>query len=107
MRKAPVLLEPPIREWYCPNCTTTDTTRELRPHTRFHTCPKLRFLTAPLLEVTVKAKVALTEREDYVNNEAVFLDPEKQRPVMNIVTIRDEGTDAMVFAPTATLRGAV
>lgn len=101
------LIEPPIRNWYCPNCGFTDTTKEARPHTRYHTCPKLRFLSAPLLQTTIKAKVELNEREDFVNGEQVFLDPERQRPVMNIITTRDEGTDAIVFAPTATLRGAV
>ena len=93
--------------WYCPNCKFEDITEEPRPHTRYHTCPKLRFLSAPLLEKHIKAKVELHEREDYVNGELVQLDPERGRPVMNIITTRDEGTDAMVFAPTATLRGAV
>lgn len=89
------------RLWYCPNCPATDRTTEFRPHTRFHTCPGLRGLTAPMLELGTKAKVEAREREDYVGDEDVQLDPERGRPVMSVVTTRDEGQDTIVFAPTA------
>ena len=101
--KGPVLIEPPLRRWYCPNCGRTSVTRELRPHTRFHTCPKIGMLTAPMLPEGVKAKVEAKEREDYVGNEVVQLNDEG-RPVMAVTTTRDEGQDAIVFAPTATAR---
>jgi predicted RNA-binding Zn-ribbon protein involved in translation (DUF1610 family) len=91
----------PTHHWYCPNCGTTDVTREIRPHSRFHTCPKLRGLTAPMLPAGTKAKVELVERGDYVGTEQVRLDPERGRPVQSIVTTRDNGQDAVVFAPTA------
>ena len=90
-------------EWYCPNCRVEDVTTEPRPHTRFHTCPALRGLTAPMLPKGTAAKVELREREDYVGNEIVQLDPERGRPVMSVVTTRDDGQDAIVFAPTAVL----
>ena len=97
-----------VVDWYCPNCGATDQTRGKvanTPHTRFHTCPRLRYLTAPMYHVGVKAKVTLNEREDYVTQngrvEMVQLDPERRRPVMSVTTERDEGTDAIVFAPTA------
>jgi hypothetical protein len=93
-----------IHEWYCPACGATDQTKEVKPHTRFHVCPKLRFLTAPMLPRGTSAKVELNEREDYIGRELVQLDPEQGRPVMNMVTTRDEGTDCMVYAPTATAR---
>lgn len=93
------------QDWYCPNCGKTDRTQDARPHTRYHTCPKLRFLSAPMLPTTTKAKVEVKEREDYVGGDLVQLDPERGRPVMTIVTTRDKGTDAMVFAPTATGTG--
>jgi hypothetical protein len=96
----------PVNRWYCPNCGKQDTSHEARPHTRFHTCPKLRMLTAPMLPLGTKAKVELREREDYVGGELVRLDPERQRPVMSIVTTRDNGQDVAVFAPTATAKGA-
>jgi len=98
------------QDWYCPNCGKTERTpAQNYVHgeraSRFHTCPKLRFLSAPMLPKSVKAKVEVREREDYVGKELVSLDPERGRPVMTIVTTRDKGTDAMVFAPTATASG--
>lgn len=95
-----------IRHWTCPNCGATATTNEPRPHTKFHTCPKLRFLTAPMVPAGTKAKVVAHEREDYVGSELVQTD-EAGRPVMSITTERDDGQDAVVFAPTATARGAI
>jgi hypothetical protein len=89
-----------IRRWNCPNCHKEDVTTDPRPHTRFHICPALRGLTAPMLPAGTKAKVTAIEREDYVGTEHVQLDPERGRPVMSIVTTRDEGQDAIVFAPT-------
>ena len=99
-----IVLEPPVRDWYCPQCGATDQTRESRPHSRFHPCPKLRGLAAPMLPKGVAAKSEIREREDYVANEQVRLDPERGRPVMSIVTTRDDGQDVVVFAPTATAR---
>lgn len=95
----------PVRRWYCPNCGKQDVSHEARPHSRFHTCPKLRGLSAPMIPEGTKAKVELREREDYVNGEQVRLDPERHRPVMSIVTTRDNGQDVAVFAPTATAKG--
>lgn len=93
-----------VTRWYCPNCKKQDTTTEARPHSRFHVCPKLRGLTAPMVRVGTAAKVVLREREDYVGKEKVQLDPERRRPVMSVVTTRDNGQDVAVFAPTATAR---
>jgi len=87
--------------WYCPECGIEATVDQWQPN-RFHTCPKLRMLTAPLLRKGVAGRLTLNEREDYVGKETVRLDPERGRPVMNIVTTRDNGQDTVVFAPTAT-----
>lgn len=91
--------------WVCPNCPGQDVTREVRPHTRFHACPGLRGLTAPMVPAGTKCKVEAREREDYVGREIVQLDPQRRRPVMSVVTTRDDGQDVIVFAPTATARG--
>ena len=89
------------RRWYCPNCQAEDRTFEARPHSRFHVCKGLRGLTAPMLPAGTRAKVEAREREDYVGTEDVRLDPERKRPVMSVVTTRDDGQDVIVFAPTA------
>ncbi len=87
--------------WVCPNCHLEETLDRVVPN-RFHQCPRLRGLTAPLVLKGTAAKVELHEREDYVGGEMVQLDPELHRPVMSIVTTRDNGQDVVVFAPTAT-----
>jgi hypothetical protein len=96
-----MILLNPTQRWYCPNCPLEETTHEAKPHTRFHACPGLRGLTAPMLPVGTTAKVEAVEREDYVGVEQVQLDPQQQRPVMSVVTTRDDGQDTIVFAPTA------
>jgi len=95
----------PIHHWYCPACKAQDVTHEARPHSRFHVCPALRGLSAPMVPAGTAAKVELREREDYVNGDRVQLDPERGRPVMSVVTTRDNGQDTTVFAPTAKGRG--
>ena len=90
--------------WYCPNCKKEDVTTESRPHTRFHACAKLG-LTAPMVRVGTKTKVVAVEREDYIGPDKVQLF--NGRPVMAVVTTRDDGEDRAVFAPTATARVGV
>lgn len=97
------LLITPVNRWTCPNCPAEDVTHEPRPHTRFHVCRGLRGLTAPMLPAGTKAKVEAHEREDYVGREIVQTDA-YGRPVMSVVTTRDDGQDCVVFAPTAIAR---
>lgn len=96
-----VLLQPTQR-WVCPNCSLEQVTHESRPHSRFHQCPGLNGLTAPMVPAGTKAKVTAHEREDYIGNDQVQL--HEGRPVMSVVTERDDGQDVVVFAPTATAR---
>jgi hypothetical protein len=90
--------------WECPNCPVTDVTYLGQPHSRFHICSGLRGLSAPLVPAGTRCKVEAMDREDYVNGELVQCDG-NGRPVMSIVTTRDDGNDCAVLAPTATLRG--
>ena len=92
----------PITEWYCPQCGATDQTQEARPHDRFHVCPKLRYMSTPMVRKGTAAKIELHEREDYVGGENGAAVNEG-RPVMNMETTRDNGTDLRVYAPTAKL----
>lgn len=89
-----------VQRWYCPACRATDVTTEPRPHSRFHTCPKLGFLTVPMVREGTKAKLEAHLREDYVGKEAIQTDA-NGRPVMSVTTTRDEGQDVTVYAPTA------
>lgn len=94
----PLLALPQLR-WECPNCTATDVTRQFGPHTRFHFCPALG-ISAPMVRAGVRAKVEAVEREDYIAGEDVQLN-DQRRPVMAVVTTRDDGNDVAVYAPTA------
>lgn len=91
-------------EWYCPNCKMTARLPvPTATQTHMHVCPKLRGLIAPLLPIGIAGKVVAVEREDYVGTEDVQTDA-NGRPVMSVVTTRDNGQDVAVFAPTAHAR---
>jgi hypothetical protein len=92
-------------DWYCPACKLGvrkpyrvpqpgDLTFEM------HICPRLGGMSSPMVVAGTRAKVTAREREDYEGGDAgnLTLD-ENGRPIMSIVTTRDEGEDVMVFAP--------
>lgn len=86
--------------WSCPNCTAQDVTFEARPHTRFHSCRGLKGLSAPFVRDGVRCKVEAVERDDYLGTDIPQRDGEG-RPIMAIVTTRDDGQDCAVLATTA------
>ncbi|HLA17134.1 MAG TPA: hypothetical protein VJZ72_09575 [Candidatus Limnocylindrales bacterium] len=95
------LLIRPEHRWECPNCTAIDVTVDPQPHTRYHVCPGLRSLTAPMVPAGSRARVYTREREDYVGSDRVQTDG-NGRPVASIVTERPDGSnDVAVFAPLA------
>lgn len=90
-----------IEDWYCPNCSTSDRTAGLPPDAgRFHTCPGLHMLTAPLVRSGVRCKVTATERGDYLNGETQATGDDG-KVYMNVQTTRDDGTDVAVNAGLA------
>lgn len=91
----------PSRHWVCPHCTAESVTHEARPHSRFHACRGLFGITAPMVEEGVKVDVRTVEREDYIGSERVTLDA-AGRPIMAVVSEREDGQDAAVFAGLAT-----
>lgn len=80
--------------WVCPNCTFTRLTPTAVQHTVIHNCAGLGGLIAPLVRAGTKCKVDAIEREDYLNGEQVGT-------IMAVRTTRDDGIDALVFAPVA------
>lgn len=96
-----VLLRPE-HHWTCPNCTATDVTYETQPHARFHSCAGLKGLSAPFVPEGLACKVVTEERGDYVGRDLVQVDGDG-RPIMAVVTVRDDGEDRAVLAPTAVL----
>lgn len=96
-----VLLRPPERHWVCPTCPATHVTRQAGPHTPFHPCAGMRGLSVPYVAEGVRAGRVAVERGDYIGADAVQLDDDG-RPVMAVLTVRDEGQDCTVYAPCAT-----
>lgn len=90
------------QRWSCPNCPATAVTRN-EPN-RFHNCPGLKGFIAPLVLDGTRCKVEAVEREDYVGSEDVRLDGEG-RPIMSVVTTRNDGQDCVAFAATAYAKG--
>jgi hypothetical protein len=95
------------QEWECPSCHLNERTRPLPPNaSRFHPCPRLHGLNAPLVRAGMDCKVIATEREDYVGREMVQYAPGDGRPYAAIHTVRADGSnDAAVLAPCAQIRG--
>lgn len=87
--------------WTCPNCTRRAASQSVAP-APMHPCRGMAGLTVPLIRDGTKAKIEAVEREDYVGRELVQTDGEG-RPVMSVVTTRDDGQDVTVYAPCATV----
>lgn len=93
-----VLLDSTTR-WCCPNCPVTDLTAGAVAN-RYHQCAGLGGVLAPLVPDGIACKVEKVEREDYIGKELVQYDA-SGRPIMAVITTRDDGTDCIVLAPTA------
>lgn len=89
------------QHWVCPNCTATAVTVG-RPN-RFHHCAGLLGFLAPMVLEGVRCKVVAEEREDYTGREDVRLNA-AGRPIMAVRTVREDGEDLAVFAPTVNVR---
>jgi hypothetical protein len=95
------LLRQPWEEWSCPNCGISERVAALPPgSSRFHTCPRLHMLTAPLVRAGVSAKVEAQERPDYLGREIQALGDDG-KPYMAVRTTRNDGDDVMVNAGVA------
>lgn len=94
-----VILELPEQRWTCPNCTSTEVTRG--EANRFHYCPGLAGILAPMVPEGTDCTVRALEREDFVGDELVQYDG-NGRPIMSLITERPDGTnDLIVNVPTA------
>lgn len=89
------------QHWVCPNCDETVVT--VGQPNRFHNCRGLHGFLAPLVLDGVRCKVVAEEREDYLAGADVRRDG-NGRPVMAVRTVRDDGEDLAVYAPTAHVR---
>jgi hypothetical protein len=97
------LLDPYV-DWACPNCGLEERTRPLPPGaSRFHPCPGLHMLIAPLVRAGVRAKVEAEEREDYLAGE-IQRHGDDGKAYMAVRTTHDGGEDLAVNAGLAVAR---
>ena len=94
------------QDWECPNCHVTDRTRPL-PHdaARFHPCPGLHGLTAPLVRAGADCKVVAVERADYLRDEKQATGDDG-KPYMSIRTDYADGRSDLVVNPAVARLGA-
>lgn len=85
--------------WECPSCGLLDVTYETAPHTRFHSCGALRGLTAPMVVAGTRAEHRVNDRQDYEGSDIAQRD-DSGRVVMSVTTVRDDGQDVTILAPT-------
>lgn len=97
------ILAAPEQHWECPSCSLEQVTKRADVHTEFHHCRGLAGLWAPMVPEGTRAEHRAHEREDYIGKELVQL--HNGRPVMNLTTVRDDGEDCTIYAPTADARG--
>lgn len=102
---APLLLLEAWQDWECPNCHRADRTPALPPNaSRFHPCPALHGLTAPLVRAGTDCKVTAVQRGDYLNGEQQRTGDDG-KPYMAVVTERADGSnDAAAFPAVAVCR---
>ncbi|SRR6266566_1330604 len=98
----PFIFQLPEQHWVCPNCVTTAVTTG--QDNRYHNCPGLKGLTAPMVLDGMDCKVFAVEREDYVGREKPHYDGEG-RPINSVITERADGSnDIMVNLPVAQVK---
>jgi len=91
------------QDWECPQCGAGERVKPPLPPngTRLHTCPKLHYLTVPLVLAGSDCTIRATEREDYLGRE-VQRTGDDGKPYMNVITEHGDGhTDLAVFSPVA------
>lgn len=88
--------------WVCPNCACTDTTPRLPPGaSRYHACPGLHGLNAPLVRKGSDVKVEAHEREDYLGAD-MQATGDDGKAYMNVQVTRADGSyDTVVNAGLA------
>lgn len=88
-------------QWVCPNCDMTDVTPPLPAgQSRYHACPGLHGLSAPLVRAGMHVKVEAEERQDYLNGD-VQATGDDGKVYMSVRVTREDGDDVTVNAGLA------
>ena len=95
-----VLLLQAAHEWYCPNCPAREVLRLPLNAARYHSCPGLHGLTAPLVPAGTRCAVTAEERQDYLGGD-MQATGDDGKAYMAVRTTRDDGEDLLVNAGLA------
>ncbi len=92
-------------DWECPACHHEERTRPMAANEqRWHTCPRLHMLKAPMVRAGTDCKLVAVEREDYLGGEEQRTGDDG-KPYSAVLTVRGDGSnDAAVFAGVAVAR---
>jgi hypothetical protein len=93
-----VVLTPPPRQWECPHCWDRAVTPWDVPN-RFHDCPALAGITAPMVPAGSGARVRTVEWDDYTGNRDVQHD-DNGRPIAAVYTDRPDGSNDCIVLPS-------
>jgi hypothetical protein len=95
----------PWQDWECPNCGLTERTRPVPPNgSRFHPCPGLHGLTAPLVRAGTDCRVRAVERGDYLAGETQRTGDDG-KPYMAVETIHADGSNDLAVFPGVAIAG--
>ncbi len=102
------LLIDAYQDWECPECGLEQRSRPVPPNgTRFHVCPKLHNISAPLVRAGADCSLTAVERMDYLGTE-VQETGDDGVPYMNVTTRYADGhNDVAVHAPVARARFSI
>lgn len=94
------------QDWECPECGAAERTPPVPPNgTRFHPCPRLHDLTAPLVRAGTDCKLVAVERGDYLHG-AEQRTGDDGKPYMAVETVYADGrNDVAAFAEVAIQAG--
>lgn len=87
------------KHWECPECHRQHVTRIAEPHSPMHQCAALRGAWVPFVEEGIKAHIVVNEREDYIGDNIPQTD-EDGKVIKSITTIKEDGEDCHILAPT-------
>lgn len=89
-----------VSRYECKTCNRRFETREPRTRVPMHPCAGRAGILTPMVLEGGSVKIETVERQDYVGKDVVTRD-DNNRPIMAVVTTRDNGQDCTVFAPCA------
>jgi hypothetical protein len=92
------------RRWQCNTCGRLHVTQASTEgvQTPLHQCAALAGTWVPFVPAGSGAVIRVEERQDYIGKDTVFHDT-NGRPIMSVYTMREDGEDCHILAPTTNM----